>query len=111
MKRRTLLSGLLASLFLAGFTDASTVSSARTLHNTLISLPRNQLQLWVVEQIRAGRLNKAQLIKALLSAGVSQIEPRPRWIQVPRCTDGGCGTKAVAKCRRGGQLDSFALER
>ena len=40
-------------------------------------MPRNQLQLWVVDQIRQGRLAKAELLKALLSAGVSHIEPRP----------------------------------
>lgn len=77
MKRRTLLSGLLASPFLAGLASASSVSTEQDLHNTLVTLPRNQLQLWVVEQIRQARLSKPQLIKALLSAGVSHIEPRP----------------------------------
>lgn len=77
MRRRTLLSGLFAIPFFNGLPGGTASASQRRLQDTLVMMPRHELQLWVVEQIRSGRLNKAQLIKALLGAGVSHIEPRP----------------------------------
>lgn len=77
MKRRTLVSGLLSAPLWAQFPMASARSQQAQLVDMLVNTPRDKLQPWVVEQIRSGRLRKPELIKALLSAGVSHIEPRP----------------------------------
>lgn len=76
MNRRQLLTALISLPFLGGI-PLSFAQQQNKLVDTLINMPRSELQLWVVEQIRSGQLNKAELVKALLSAGVSQIEPRP----------------------------------
>lgn len=76
MKRRTLLTGLVASP-LVGFMPAVTAGEQAVLVARLVNTPREQLTGWVVEEIKSGRLRKPALIKALLAAGVSHIEPRP----------------------------------
>lgn len=76
MKRRQFISGCLV-LPALGYLPWLQASEQPLLVKQLVEMPRNQLQLWVVDQIRAGRLAKVELLKALLSAGVSHIEPRP----------------------------------
>lgn len=79
MKRRQVVQGLFGVPLLSYFppTFANATSAHSNLVQTLIHTPRSDLQPWAVKEIRAGRLRKPLLIKALLSAGVSQIEPRP----------------------------------
>lgn len=76
MKRREIITGLCIAPFLS-YMPLARCDEQASLIDSLVNTPRSQLQLWVVEQIRNGRLSKAALVKALLSAGVSQIEPRP----------------------------------
>lgn len=77
MKRRTVVSGLLATPLFAYLPQLHAANQQTELVATLVDTPRNKLQSWVVKEIREGRLRKPELIKALLSAGVSHIEPRP----------------------------------
>lgn len=77
MKRRTVVTGLLSTPILAYLLPLRAENQRDELVSTLVNIPRNKLQPWVVKQIREGRLRKPELIKALLSAGVSHIEPRP----------------------------------
>lgn len=77
MKRRTVVTGLLSTPLIAYLPPLQAANQQAELVATLINTPRNKLQAWVVTQIREGRLRKPELIKALLSAGVSHIEPRP----------------------------------
>ncbi|MDI3325876.1 hypothetical protein QKW35_15965 [Pontibacterium granulatum] len=77
MKRRTLVTGLLSTPLFAYLPPLNAANQQIELVGTLVNMPRNELQPWIVKQIRDGRLRKPELIKALLSAGVSHIEPRP----------------------------------
>ena len=77
MKRRTVVTGLLSTPLIAYLPPLQAANQQAELVATLVNTPRNKLQTWVVTQIREGRLRKPELIKALLSAGVSHIEPRP----------------------------------
>lgn len=77
MKRRTVVTGLLSTPFWAYLPNANARSQHTDLVSMLVNTPRDKLTAEVVQQIRHGRIRKPELIKALLSAGVSHIEPRP----------------------------------
>lgn len=77
MKRRTLVTGLLSTPLWAYLPNASAISQQTDLVSALVNTPRDTLTADVVKQIRSGRIRKPALIKALLSAGVAHIEPRP----------------------------------
>lgn len=77
MKRRTMVTGLLSTPFWAYLPNATATSQQADLVSVLVNTPRTTLTADVVQQIRNGRIRKQALIKALLSAGVSHIEPRP----------------------------------
>ena len=77
MKRRTVVTGLLSTPFWAYLPNTSAASQHVDLVSALVKTPRSTLTNDVVQQIRSGRIRKPALIKALLSAGVAHIEPRP----------------------------------